>query len=172
MSWGSYLELCGHEIEECHFSGVPWNSHNPYKIVFWWIASEEYNPYVSDSRKIYEGLEVKGRSARQDVLSNFTKPKTFETEPTFPFLVFNPKLRDFLARSWTFLIFSGFLLPTQGSGCVSLVVYAPWKEQNPTHKLLVRVHFASVAWPSRSAVAGCSGQCSGVSLSHPQGSVR
>lgn len=74
--------------------------------------------------RVYEGLEVRGRSARQDASSNFTKPKTFAAETTFPFLVFSPKLRDFLAHLGNFLIFSGFLLPMQGSGCVSLVVYA------------------------------------------------
>lgn len=73
------------------------------------MESEECNPYVSDSCRVYEGLQVKGRSARKDVSSNFTKPQTSETEPTFPFLVFNPKLRDFLAHSGNFLIFPGIL---------------------------------------------------------------
>lgn len=66
--------------------------------------------------RVYEGLEVRGRGSRQDASSNFTKPKTLETEPAFPFLVFNPKLGDFLAHSGHFLVFSGVLLPMPGSG--------------------------------------------------------
>lgn len=112
-----------------------------------WIRGMQ--PSVSDSCEVYEGLEV-GEGARQAVSSNFTKPQTLWTEPPLRFLVFNPKLGDFLASLGTFLSYPGLLWPTRGPRCVSSVIHAQTtaKGHYPNSKSLARVHFTSVAWAS------------------------
>lgn len=76
----------------------PWNSHNPYKQHFDELSQRNAARLFLVHVK-FKGSEVRGRGAGQGVSSNVTKPQTFETEPTFLFLVFNPKLKGFLAYS-------------------------------------------------------------------------